>query len=680
MTATSLGDVIDRARRQSFVGRRSELRSFDDALAGDSPRRVLFVHGPGGIGKTTLLHEMCARARTAGRSTVLLDGREIDPSPDGFTEAVDAADTAPAADGARMDSGNSGTVLLVDGYEQLGAIDSWLRRDLLPSLSAHEVVVLAGRDPPAAAWRTDPGWRELVAIHPLDHLDDTDSANLLARAGVAESDRRRLLGLGRGHPLALALLADVAHGGAVPDSLAEVPDLISVLLESLLRDAPSDAHMVGLATCARAWLTTEDLLRKTVGANAPQVWGWLRRRPFVVCRRAGLTPHDLTRDVLEAEFERRAPDMYRSLHRVIHDHVVAGIRATTGLDRQLLAQQLAYLHRRSPLTAMYYALRAKGSAAVVPARPDDYPRLVSIIEQGQGSSSAAIAERWFADQSDRTSVVRNEDGIAGFAYHIVCPSGSTMEDRDPVVRAVLDYVARTAPTRPGERVDITRFVAGVREYQRDMYAVLAGSVSSIIDWCTEPLAWSFATFIDVEFWGPFFDYLGFRPVLEVEEADHLRYVVYGNDWRRFPVDAWLDLMNEREHSGGTGPPPDSTLRPPPLSRAAFGEAVRSALQHLNRHDWLAGCPLVGTVLGADAAELRTNVMDAIDRLAGEPKREQLRAVLNRTFVHAAPTQEAAAEVLGLPFSTYRRHLARAIDELTEALWSVEIGAVRRANA
>ena len=53
----------------------------------------------------------------------------------------------------------------------------------------------------------------------------------------------------------------------MPASLADVPDLISVLLESLLRDAPSEAHMIGLATCAQAWLTTEDLLRKTVGAG-----------------------------------------------------------------------------------------------------------------------------------------------------------------------------------------------------------------------------------------------------------------------------------------------------------------------------------------------------------------------------------------------------------------------------
>jgi hypothetical protein len=86
--------------------------------------------------------------------------------------------------------------------------------------------------------------------------------------------------------------------------------------------------------------------------------------------------------------------------------------------------------------------------------------------------------------------------------------------------------------------------------------------------------------------------------------------------------------------------------------------------------------LLGTVLGADPAALRTSVVVAVNRLAGEPRGEQLRAVLNRTFVRPAPSQEAAAELLGLPFSTYRRHLARAVEAVTELLWSVEIGTAR----
>ncbi|MEU4690051.1 AAA family ATPase [Actinoplanes sp. NPDC023714] len=657
MAANVLGDVIERARRRDFVGRRAELRAFDDALSGRSPRRVLFVHGAGGIGKTTLLLEMAARARAAGRDPVLLDGREIDPSPDGFARAVPA-----------MEAG----ILLVDSYEYLGVIDVWLRRAFVPALPADGVVVFAGREPPPAAWRVDPGWREVVAVHRVEHLDAGDSADLLARAGVTGTARQRLLALGRGHPLTLALLADVAGGGAVPASLAEVPDLISVLLESLLRDAPSEAHMTGLATCARAWLTTEDLLRRTVGADAPEVWQWLRRRPFVQCRPAGLTPHDLTREILEAEFERRSPERYRELHRIVHDHAVAGVRSTTGVDRQMLAQQLAYLHRRSPLTDTYFTLRSQGTAVVLPAVPEEHATVLELIERTEGRESAVLAEGWLADEPDHVNVVRTGDGIVGFTYGIFCPCGSPMENRDPVIKKILEYVGSTAPTRPGERVDIGRFWAGVRDGQRDMYAQLAGTVTSIITWCTEPLAWSFVVSVEPEHWGPFFGYLGFRPLVEVT-AGGRRHVAYGMDWRRFPVEDWLAMMSEREHQGGTGPPPDSALRPLPLSRAAFGDAVRRVLHDLHRPDRLAACPLAGSRLGTSAGEVRASVEAAIGRLAGTPKGEQSRAVLNRTFVRAAPSQEAAAEVLGLPFSTYRRHLARAVEQVTELLWAVEIG-------
>lgn len=47
-------------------------------------------------------------------------------------------------------------------------------------------------------------------------------------------------------------------------------------------------------------------------------------------------------------------------------------------------------------------------------------------------------------------------------------------------------------------------------------------------------------------------------------------------------------------------------------------------------------------------------------------------MLERTFLAGAPSQEAAAEVLGLPFSTYRRHLAGATDRLIDVLWGREL--------
>jgi hypothetical protein len=674
--STLLGDVLDSARRQRFVGRRVELASFDAAVGGGSSRRVLFVHGQGGIGKTTLLSELAARARAAGRTVVQVDGREVDPSPDGLQTAV------AVAVGRQPDAGPvgpllAGAVLLIDGYEQLTPIDGWLRDDLIPRLGADTVVVLAGRDPPTTPWRTDPGWQHLVAAYRLDPFDPAESGQLLAHTGVAPPDRPHLVALGRGHPLTMALLADLAASGQVPDTLADAPDLISALLESFLRDVPSDAHLTGLATCAIAWLTTEDLLAQLVGGDAATVWRWLAGLPFITAGPRGLSAHDLTRDVLDAEFERRAPQRYHSYRRIIHAYAVAGLRTAAGPDRQLHAQHVLFLKRNNPLADAISILRAQGSVTVLPAHLGEHDQVCSIIEKFEGPTSAGLARAWLSEQPEHLSVVRTGDGIAGFAHHVLCPSGSVLEDRDPVVRAVLDHVARDGPLRPGERVDILRHFAGAREHHRDLYAVLAAPVSCIIDWLIRPLAWSFIVAIDIDYWRDYFDYMAFAPSAEVDVGG-LRHVVYGIDWRRFPVDDWFALMHDRGRTGATGPPPAGLLRPPPLDHTRFAAAVKTALQTLHRPDQLAANLLLGSALaattgGPTCAQLRATIEHAAAQLANLPKGTQLHAVLHRTYLRPAPTQEAAAEVLDLPLSTYRRYLAKALEQLTDLLWTVEIG-------
>ena len=64
----TLSGALDDARRLGFVGRAAELAAFGDAVDGRTPARVLFVQGPGGIGKSTLLDEMRRRAVARGTS------------------------------------------------------------------------------------------------------------------------------------------------------------------------------------------------------------------------------------------------------------------------------------------------------------------------------------------------------------------------------------------------------------------------------------------------------------------------------------------------------------------------------------------------------------------------------------------------------------------------------------
>jgi hypothetical protein len=79
--------------------------------------------------------------------------------------------------------------------------------------------------------------------------------------------------------------------------------------------------------------------------------------------------------------------------------------------------------------------------------------------------------------------------------------------------------------------------------------------------------------------------------------------------------------------------------------------------------------------GPSADVCRSQLRRAVACIGRQPRGAALHRVLDRTFVRPAPTQEAAAEVLGLPFSTYRRHLAAAVDNLVDLLWAVEIGEV-----
>ena len=678
--AKDLASVIDEARHRAFVGRAAVLASFDEALRADTLRRVLFVHGPGGIGKTTLLHQLRMRALAAGRPAVAVDGRDVDCSPESFQAAVDRAITrSPAVDAWGRD-GLPGAVLMLDGYEHLGAIDAWVRDEFLLSVPAGAVVVVAGRNPPSAPWRTDPGWRALAACHRLEALTEAESAELLERAGVTGSLIPHLAALGRGHPLMLALLADAAASGSVPDDLADAPDLVAALVAQVVGDVPDEAHATGLAVCAHAWLTTEDLLRRAVGDRAPEIWAWLERRPYVSRGTDGLYAHDLVRDLLDADIRSRSPDAYRDVHRIVHGYTMACLRSADGADRWLAAHQKIFLHRRSPLEARFWALREQGAVAVVPGLRDDHRGVLEMIERFEGEQSAALAERWLEAQPENLVVVRSPVGLTGFAFQVVYPADPSLCDADPVVRATLDAAARISPARPGEQISIARFLSGVAGHQRDPHAALAGTVMSTVEWVARPLAWSFAVTVDPEFWGPAFHYLALTTELTVEFAGR-PHAIYGIDWRRFPIESWLELMGRRALSGASGPPPPQMLRPAPLDRGCFDQAVRLALRDLHRPDLLGANALMGTTLavgfdGASIDRLHAILLGGIDQLGREPRAGTLHRVLDRTFVRAAPTQEAAAEVLDLPFSTYRRHLAKAVERLTDLLWAVEIGEIR----
>ncbi|MFJ8441881.1 tetratricopeptide repeat protein [Kitasatospora griseola] len=80
--APSRQELIRRRRRTGFVGRRSELATFTEVLRQtpeDAAQFLFHVHGPGGVGKSTLVRQMETAAREAQAVTGYVDESVTDP-------------------------------------------------------------------------------------------------------------------------------------------------------------------------------------------------------------------------------------------------------------------------------------------------------------------------------------------------------------------------------------------------------------------------------------------------------------------------------------------------------------------------------------------------------------------------------------------------------------------------
>jgi hypothetical protein len=115
-----------------------------------------------------------------------------------------------------------------------------------------------------------------------------------------------------------------------------------------------------------------------------------------------------------------------------------------------------------------------------------------------------------------------------------------------------------------------------------------------------------------------------------------------------------------------------------LTRAEFDAAVKDALRYYTRADLLIGSPLLETRIAAargpkpaSVVKLQQVLAEAAETIFADERDQRRRRVLELTYFQPASKQEAVAERLSLPFSTYRRYLTAAVTRLSEWLWHEE---------
>ena len=693
----TVSERLNAGRHRQFVGREREQAMFRTAIAAPNlPFLLLHLHGPGGVGKSALLREFAAQCRQAELFSVSLDARDFTPTPESFLAALRQALALPGKDDPlAFLAQQKRHVLFIDTYEEMQALDGWLRDTFCPALSADCLLVLAGRYPPAVGWTSDSGWQSLLRPLALRNLSPEEGRLLLDRNLVPAAQHQPILEFTHGHPLALSLVADACRQREDFEFSPEaLPDVIQTLLNRFLQGPLTEDERAALEISALVRVTTEPLLTEMLpDADARALFDWLRGLACIETGRYGLFPHDLARAVLCADLRWRNPDRFADWNRKARQYYDRRLRQTGVQEQQNVLANYLYLFHDDPIVRPFFDWSGIGGCYTDALQTADIPALLRMTERHEGKDAADLAAYWLAHPAGHTHVVRDSQHgsansePAGFLTGVALNEiGEVERKRDPIAAAAWKHLAQTAPLRSGEQAILFRFWMAGETYQAisEIQSLLLLNVIRL-QLTTPGMAYAVLLCVAPDFWQPI---AGFAEMPRVPGADceinGQTYGFYEHDWRITPPAAWLDMLAEK--TDGLRPYLDAPPAAPPLAvltHAEFSEAVADALRSYARPEGLRQNPLLRARCVAAEAGIRTGdreriealrllVREAIEELQTAPRAARQYRALHRTYLQPIGSQSDAAEFLDLPFSTYRRHLTEGVASVVAALWQQEI--------
>ncbi|PSB04791.1 AAA family ATPase [Merismopedia glauca] len=691
---SSIAQRLSQERQRRFVGRSAEITLFQGAIATtEFPFVVLHIFGPGGVGKTTLMGQYLQLCQQHQISGIYLDARHLEATSESFLTALKSLLHLEPTDSpvAILGEETGKKVLLIDTYETIAVLDDWLREEFIPQLPENTLIVLAGRLPPSPGWRSDTGWQEIARYLSLRNLSPEESQIYLISRAVPATQHQAVLEFTHGHPLALSLVADVlAQGQEVNFQAEAAPDVVKTLLERFIEDIPSYQQRLALEAFALVRLTTENLLSQMLDLpDVYELFEWLRQLSFTDSGNLGIFPHDLVREVLIADLRWRNPDRYMELHQRSRNYYMKLLDQAQGVEQQRVLFDYIFLHRDNPSVRPRFTWQQDRGLSTQPMQQTDITAILSMLATHEGEESAKIAAHWVSRQPQNFWVFRGTDGsIAGFICLLALNLAITDDFKiDPGAIAAYRYLQNHAPLRSGEGATMFRFWMAKDTYQE------VSSVQSLIFITfvqhyrtTANLAFTFLPCSDPEYWAEMFAYADLTRLPQADfEVGGRRWGTYGHDWRVVSPTAWQELLAQREIAASAQAIQPQQVSEPllVLSQAEFIQAVQDALRHYTRSEELLHNPLLRSRLVLEQLSAKATTKEKIAVLQNllkttaeswrsNPREEKLYRAIYRTYLQPAPTQEQAAELLDLPFSTYRRHLKSGIDKLAMSLWQREI--------
>ena len=426
----TLRDAADGADADRFVGRDAELAVADDLLDGATPSRILFLHGPGGIGKSATLRAIARRAVEAGCSVVALDPRSLD---DDFDQELEQVVAAPPP---RL-------LLVIDETDALGSRSTTVRDRLLDSLPSTARLVFAGRAGPDPSWRAR-GLDAVVVDLALDPLTEEEAGEVLARRGVDPGRRSEIVSWAQGSPLALSVAAAApGTANAQPVAVTLESRLTSWLAGRPILEVPADVlEVAALAPAVDARLLAAALPSRSTREAMRQ----LADLPVVERVGTRLVLHAVLAAAIRARLDVTAPERARMLSQRIVAQLAT--RARLGEMRALI--ELSQFIR-DPELRLAIANQPSTSLFTGHPRPDERAPFASAHGFDQGPDWPELAA-WTDHGFDHELCVRRRDG--SIVMYAAFTAAGSVPDLGPVTASLRQATAHT-------EVDPARSFAGI---------------------------------------------------------------------------------------------------------------------------------------------------------------------------------------------------------------------------
>lgn len=298
------------ADAERFTGRAVELDAARDLLDESTASRVLYLHGPGGIGKSAVIRVIERLAANVGFESVRL-----------HTAGGSRAFASRAAEASH--SHDSASLVIVDEADRLGSELTTWRDRLVDQLASTDRLVFAGRNAPDPTWRLD-GLDAIVTDIEMQPLSPEESLRLLAALGVDTNLQGDIADWAQGSPLALTVAA-LSPGAPLnrPVMAALEARLTTWLTGANSLDIGSDVlDVAALAPVVDARIIAAALPARPTRDAMPR----LLALPVVdrVGDRAVL--HRVLAEAVRRRLQHEAPERYRTLSRRIVEHLGARSR------------------------------------------------------------------------------------------------------------------------------------------------------------------------------------------------------------------------------------------------------------------------------------------------------------------------------------------------------------------